>query len=58
MSKSILWLIATPNAPNAMVVDDGKNIEMVKSKSLPTHSCEAQNSRSNKKEDDDDVDMQ
>ena len=46
-----------PITPNAMVVDDGKDIEMVETKSLPTRSCEAQNSRSNKKEDGD-VEMQ
>ena len=52
---------ATANAPigpNAMVIDDGKDIEMVEStgKSLPTHSCGAQSSRSNRK--DDDINMQ
>jgi hypothetical protein len=44
-----------PLTPNAMVVDGGKDIEMTETKSL--RSCELQNSRSNKKEDDD-VDMQ
>ena len=47
----------TPITPKAMVVDDGKDTEMVEIKSLPTHSGEAQNSRLNKKEDSD-IEMQ
>ena len=42
-----------PITPNAMVIDDGRDIETVETKSLPTHSREAQNSRSNKKEEGD-----
>ena len=48
---------ATANAPitpKAIVVDDGKDIEMIETKSLPTRSSEAQSSNLNKKEDGDD----
>ena len=51
---------ATPNfsiSPKAMVVDDGRDIETMETKSLPTCSCEAQSSKSNKKEDSD-IEMQ
>jgi len=49
----------TANAitPEAMVVDDGKDIETMETKSLPTCSHEAQTSKSDEKEDDD-IDMQ
>ena len=43
-----------PITPEAIVVDDGKDIEMTEVKNLPTCSCEAQSSKSNKKEDGDD----
>jgi hypothetical protein len=52
---------ATPNAPitpKDMVVDDGKNIETMETNSLPTHSHEALCSKSNKLEDDGDIEMQ
>ena len=53
MSKSILWLNATANAPITpeAMVDDGKNIETIQPKSLPTGSREAQSSKAVKKED-------
>jgi uncharacterized protein (TIGR02452 family) len=40
--------------PKAMVIDDGKDIDTVETKSTPADSHEAQNSTSNKKEDGDD----
>ena len=39
-----------PITPKAMVVDDGKYIDTVETKSFPTGSREAKNSRSNKEE--------
>lgn len=47
---------ATANAPitlKDMVVEDGKDIEIIETKSLPTRSSDAQSWKSNKKEDGD-----
>ena len=45
--------VNAPIAPKAKVVDDGKDIHTVETKSLPTGSPETQKSRSSKKEDGD-----
>jgi hypothetical protein len=60
MTEAIANSLITPKAmvnDDAMVVDDGKDIEAVETKSFPHCPCEAQNSMSIKK-DDDDIEMQ